>query len=106
MMQEMEGYEVYEAYLDGHEGEIDRGEPFILEVRELETLQRKVIRARVSREAGAFAEGQPLWVRRYNEEFLEAPWAIHVLEELDEDQVQPVRADIARGETPEQERIY
>jgi len=74
MMQEMEGYEVYEAYLDGHEGEIDRGEPFILEVRELETLQRKVIMARVSREAGAFAEGQPL--------------------------------DIARGETPEQERIY
>jgi len=54
MMQEMEGYEVYEAYLDGHEGEIDRGEPFILEVRELETLQRKVIMAR-----GPLLRGNP-----------------------------------------------
>jgi len=102
----MEGYEVYEAYLDGHEGEIEKGEPFILEVRELATFQRKVVRAKVAREAGALAEGQPLWVRRYNEEFLPAPWAIQILEELDEDQVQPVRGDIARGEMPEQEKIY
>jgi hypothetical protein len=100
-----EGYEVYEAYLDGHEGEIEAGEPFVLEVRDCAEMTRKVVRARVARSSAALPEGQPLWVRGYNEEFLPEPWAIQVEEELDQD-IQPLRGDIARGEMPEQERIY
>jgi len=31
---------VYQGYLDGHEQEIERGEPFIVEVRDMGTLSR------------------------------------------------------------------
>ncbi|HKZ51139.1 MAG TPA: hypothetical protein VJ256_05215 [Dehalococcoidia bacterium] len=37
---ERRGYMVYQGYLDGHEQEIERGEPFIVEVRDMGTLSR------------------------------------------------------------------
>jgi len=101
-----EGYEIYEAYIDGHEEEIDAGQAFITEVRELSTFARKVVRARIARSPDQLPQGEKLWVRAYNDEDILGPWAIEVLEELDEDQYQPIRGDVARGETPQAPKIY
>jgi len=101
-----EGYEIYEAYIDGHEKEIDACEPFITEVRELDTFTRKVVRARIARSPDQLPQGQTLWVRAYNDEDIWGPWAIEILEELDEDQFQPIRGDVARGEAPKAPKIY
>jgi hypothetical protein len=101
------GYEVYEAYLDGHEGEIERREPFIMEVRDLAEFTRKVVRARVAQPPERLPAAQDLWVRNYKDDSIRPePWSIEILEELDEEEVKPVRGDVARGELPSDARLY
>lgn len=101
-----DGYEVYEAYVEGHDAEIERGQEFVLQVTSLAEFRQMVVRARVVRDPGDLPGSQPLWLRTYEEVMAEQPWGINILEELDEDQVRPVRADVARGETPAREAIY
>jgi hypothetical protein len=101
-----EGYEVYEAYVEGHEAEIEQGREFVLQVTDLTDFRQMVVRARVAKVPGDLPGSQPLWLRTYDEEMPEEPWGIQILEELDEDEVRPVRADVARGETPVREQIY
>ncbi len=101
-----EGYEIYEAYLDGHEAEVDQGREFAMEVRELATFERLVVRARISKDPAALPGAAKLWVRSYNDEDVLGPWAIQILEELDDDEVQPVRGDVARGIKVEAPKIY
>lgn len=101
-----EGYEVYEAYIDGHEAEIDEGKDFATEVRELATFTRMVVKARISKDPAALPEGHKLWVRAYNDEDVRGPWSIQILEELDDDEVQPIRGDVARGIKVEAPKIY
>lgn len=101
-----EGYEIYEAYLDGHEKEIEEEREFIVEVRDLAQLCRKVLKARVSRRQSAFPQGCDLWIRNYKEELQFQPWSIAVIEEMDDD-MQPVRGDMARGILPSRDdKIY
>jgi len=93
-----EGFVAYQGYLDGHEEEIAKGEPFVLEVRDLQTMTRMVVRARVARSQQELPQGKPLYRKGYRDEFgFEGePWAIEILEELDEDIV-PQRADTLKG---------
>ena len=91
-------YEVYEAYIDGHEAEIEQGKDFPVEVKELSTLTRKVYRARVAKPPKSLLNGHKLWVKDDRENLLPEPWTIEIIEELDED-VQLLRDDIARGKT-------
>ena len=51
-------------------------------------------------------DSQKLWIRLYNEQAIAEPWCIQILEELDEDEVRPVRGDIARGITPKADDVY
>lgn len=97
-----EGYEIYEAYLDGHDQEINEGREFIVEVRDLAELCRKVLNAKISRKSDAFTDGCNLWVKNYKEELQPEPWSIYVIEEMDDD-IQPMRGDIVRGVTPTRE---
>ncbi len=85
-----EGYEIYEAYLDGHHEEVARGEAIIVEVRDLTQFVRKVVRAKIAKPPAFLPEGKKLWVRGYDETPLGEPWSIEVVEELD-DEVQPER---------------
>lgn len=101
-----EGYEVYEAYIDGRETEIAQDQDFVTEVRDLATFTRMVVRARISKNPEALPEGTQLWVRAYNDEDIRGPWAIQILEELDEDEFQPIRGDVARGVKIEAPKIY
>lgn len=101
-----EGYEVYEAYVEGHEAEIDQSQEFVLQVTDLSDFRQMVVRARVARTPGDLPGSRSLWLRTYQEEIAEEPWGVQILEELDEDEVRPTRADIARGESPAREAIY
>lgn len=80
-----EGYEVYEGYVDGHEEEMREGKPFIVEVRDLSTFTRMIVRALVSREKDAFPDGSPLWFKDLNDEIVPEPGSIKILEELDDE---------------------
>jgi len=100
------GYEVFIAYLEGHEEEIEQQRDFVLEIRDRRDFSLKVVRAKVARSLAEMPSGEKLWVRTYDERELPEPWAIQILEELDEDEVRPLRADVARGDLPKRDQLY
>lgn len=91
---ERQEYEVYIGYLDGKEDKIAQGEPLLLEVRDLQTFERKVVRATVVPPPATSTAGDRLWVMNWVEKREPEPWTIFVLEELDED-VLAQRSDIS-----------
>ena len=91
-------YEAYIGYLTDNaqkiRGEIESGEPFILEVRDTDTFERLVVRAVVAMQANAIEDGEALWVLDWIESRMESPWSIRVLEEVDEDAADSARSDV------------
>ena len=79
-----EGYEVYQVYLDKQEERIKKGEPLILEVRDLSNFTRKVVKAKVNKSKEAYPNGVDLWVHNLKDEIEPDPWVIEVIEEMDE----------------------
>ena len=90
-----EGYEVYEAYLKGHEEDIEQGKELILEVKDYDDFVRMVVKAKVAKSLDALPGAKPLWVRDYAEDIVKhtEPWGIQIIEELDEDEVEAKRFD-------------
>jgi hypothetical protein len=85
-----EGYEIYEVYLQGHDKDIDGGNPFEMEIKDRATFARMVVKAKVARSKDALPSGQELWIRSYDrDEVMEEPWAIEIVEELDDDHIVP-----------------
>lgn len=91
-------YEAYIGYLsdDAQETrkEITGGEPFVVEVRDLDTFERLVVKAIVAEPPNTVEGGEELWVLDWVESRLEKPWSIKVLEELDEDAAEDARSDV------------
>lgn len=79
-----EGYEVFQVYVDKQDEKIKKGEPVILEVRDLNDFTRKVVKAKVEKSKKALPNGVDLWVHNLKDEIEPDPWVIEVLEELDE----------------------
>lgn len=101
-----EGYEVYEAYLIGHEEEIEAGKELVLEIKNFEDFQRLVVRAIVSKSFDAIPEAEKLWVRDYKEDTIKhtEPWAIKIIEELDEDEFEAKRFDEEKAKKTGQQK--
>jgi hypothetical protein len=89
-----EGYETYHGYLIGYEEAISHGREIILEIRDLSRLERKIVRAIIAQPPTSLADGQKLWIRGNNERYLSSPWSIKIMEELDPDEIEPLRKDI------------
>jgi len=89
-----DGYETYCGYLVGLEREITQGEEVILEVRDRERWERKVVRAVIARPPSNLEGGERLWVRDQKERYLPLPWSIRIIKELDPDEVEPQRRDL------------
>lgn len=91
-------YEAYIGYLcdDNKEtrAEVAKGEPFVVEVRDLDTFERLVVRAVVAEPPATVEDGDELWVLDWVESRQAAPWSIRVLEELDEDDEAAQRSDV------------
>jgi len=95
-------YEAYIGYLTDNSQktrvEITEGKPFVLEVRDMDTFERLVVRAVVSDSADALEGGDELWVLDWIENKLEAPWTIRVLEELEEEDIEADRSDVTQSD--------
>ena len=91
-------YEAYIGYLtdDSQEirNEVKEREPFVLEVRDMDTFERLVVKAVVSDSADAIQGGDELWVLDWIENRMEAPWSIKLLEELTEEDIEAERSDV------------
>ncbi len=90
----MEGYEVYQLYLDENKEEILQGKEVLLLVRDLADLTSKVVRAMVVPPEKNLERYKNLWIRTLErEDLMPEPWGIEVLEELDDDapEVQRIR---------------
>jgi hypothetical protein len=92
-------FECYIGYLHDDaqrtKPEIAAGEPLTLEVRDLDTFERLVVRALVSAPPARLDGGDELWVLDYVEARQPAPWSIRVLEELDEEAAAQARSDVS-----------
>ena len=78
--------------------EVAAGEPFVIELRDLDTFERLVVRAIVVAPGEALEGGDELWVLDWIENRIEEPWSVKVLEELDEEQEAAARADITEAD--------
>ena len=94
-------FEAYIGYLCNEaketRAEIESGEPFIVELRDLDTFERKVVQAIVAEPANVLEDSDQLWVLDWIENRLEEPWSIRVLKELDEEE-EVARADITESD--------
>ena len=86
----MPGYEILEEYVQSQRSEIDRGQPVVVEVRDRDTFERLVVRARIAPPATALEKGVPLIIRDLVENVAADDWQIVVLEELDAEAMQSV----------------
>ncbi len=91
-------YEAYIGYLCAEDQttrqEIVDGEPFVVEVRNMDTFERLIVRALVAEPPGSVEDGDELWVLDWTEKRREEAWSIKVLEELDEAAAEAARSDI------------
>ncbi len=91
-------FEAYIGYLSDESKEVRRevteGEPFVVEVRDLDTFERLVVRALVAQPGTELDDGEDLFVLDWIENRQEEAWSIRILEELDEEEAAAARADI------------
>lgn len=88
-------FEAYIGYVAEKDGEIAAGEALVIEVRDLDTYERKVVRARVAKPGDALEDSEELWILDWVEARQEQPWRIRVIEELEEDDAAAERSDIS-----------
>lgn len=95
-------YEVYIGYVTDSSQrtrrEIAAGEPLVMEIRDLDTFERLVVRALVAEPPGLVELGDELWILDWVENRQPVPWSIRVLEELDENAIEAARSDVTDAE--------
>jgi hypothetical protein len=91
-------FEAYIGYVAEKDAEIDSGTPLTLEVRDLDTYERKIVRALVARPGAELADSDELWILDWVEARQPEPWRISVLEELEEEDATGLRSDISESD--------
>ena len=91
MVWRRDGYEIYQLYLEDFMPEIERGEPVVLEVRDLQSLTRRVVKAQVARRLEDLPGSEKLWIRNLDDEPTDEYWAIKILEDMPDDAFKPRR---------------
>jgi hypothetical protein len=87
-------YEAYIGYMADKEEDIVNGKSVVVEVRDMDTFERLVVRAKVGKPEKPLTDGDELWILDWVEKREEQPWTIIVEEELDEDDIEASRSDI------------
>jgi len=82
------GYEVFQPLLEKNREAINSGTPVLLEVKEYATFTRKLVRAKVAPSKDPLINPKVLWVMGSTEVLYPEPWAIEILEELDDEKTQ------------------
>lgn len=86
-----EGYEVFHTFIDNNLEAIRNGQELLLEVTDLDTLGKLVVKAVVKGEVEDTAGWSDLWVRDKEDKIVPRPWKIKILEELDPEEVEVKR---------------
>lgn len=81
-------YEVLEEYIYSKKHDIDDGKVIVVEVRDTDTFERLVVKARVYPPGSGNEGGDKLVLRNLAENVAEEGWAIEIVEELDGDSVE------------------
>jgi hypothetical protein len=91
-------FECYIGYLHDDaqqtKPDIRAGLPVVLEVRDMDTFERLVVRALIAEPTMPLADADELWVLDYVESRQAAPWSIRILEELDDAAAASARSDV------------
>lgn len=95
-------FEVYIGYVAERDAEAESGEPVVLEVRDLDTFERLVVRAVIAKPGVPLDGGDQLWILDWVEAKQSEPWSIRVLEELDEEDATSFRSDISEEDLKSQ----
>ena len=80
-------YEVLEEYIHGQRAEIDQGNPVIVEVRDRDTFERQVVKAKIAAPGTDLEGSDQLILRDLAENVSADDWKIAILEELDPESV-------------------
>ncbi len=80
-------YEVLEEYVHGQRAEIDLGNPVIVEVRDRDTFERQVVKAKIAPPGTDLEGSDQLILRDLAENVSADDWKIAILEELDPESV-------------------
>ena len=91
-------YEAYIGYVAEKEADIEAQMPIVLEVRDLETYERKIVKALVGKPGSELADADNLWILDWVEARQERPWRIAILEELDDEDATGLRSDITEAD--------
>lgn len=91
-------FEAYIGYVAERDAEAEAGEPVVLEVRDLDTFERLVVRAIIAKPGVALEGGDQLWILDWVEARQPEPWGIKVLEELPEEDATSFRSDISKAD--------
>lgn len=95
-------FEAYIGYVAEKDEEIAAGSSFVIEVRDLDTYGRMIVRAVVAKPGQPLEGGDKLWILDWVEARQEEPWSILVEEELDEEAVAAFRSDITQEDLASQ----
>jgi len=82
------GYEVFQPLIDKNIDTINSGESVMLEIKDCQTFTRLLVKAKVSSSKEQLDNSHDLWIIGSTEVMYAEPWAIEILEELDDDEVQ------------------
>jgi len=94
-----EGYEISINALEAKQKEIEEGREVIIDVTDCSNWELKVVRAKVAPSSKDLPQAKPLWIRGRDREsrILPEPWAIQIIEELDEDEIEEAGPRIIRS---------
>jgi hypothetical protein len=81
------GYEVFQPLIDKNIGAINAGETVMLEIKDCQTFTRLLVKAKVSKSKEQLNNAHDLWIVGSTEVPYADPWAIEIIEELDDDDV-------------------
>jgi hypothetical protein len=94
-----EGYEVFHSFLDANEEKIKNGEEVLLEVTDLDSLEKLTVRALVKERGECDVLWKDLWVRDKEDKITSNIWKIQVVEELDPEEVSVHRPGFDKEES-------
>jgi len=80
-------YEILEEYVFAKKTEIDEGNPVVVEVRDTDTFERLVVKARIAPPGATLDGADHLILRDLAENVSADNWTIKILEELDPETV-------------------
>jgi hypothetical protein len=92
-------FEAYIGYVADRDAEIEAGEAVVIEVRDLDTYERLIVRAVVGKPGAALEGADDLWILDWIEARQKEPWRIRVVEELEEGD--PAAAALRSDITPD-----